>query len=172
MARNVEIKARLDDLSQQLAIAKQLSGQPGETIVQRDVSFHCPSGRLKLRIFSSDRGQLIAYQRPDQTGPKTSEYYISETAEPETLRVALSKSLGEKAVVDKIRLLFLVGRTRIHLDQVDTLGDFLELEVVLSDDDDIESGQLEAQQLMQQLQVQPSALIDRAYVDLIESTDS
>ena len=167
MARNVEIKARLADLDQQVAIAKRLSGTSGETIVQRDVFFHSQAGRLKLRVFSPDRGELIAYQRPDQTGPKTSEYYISTTAEPDKLREVLAKSLGEKAVVDKVRLLFLVGRTRVHLDRVDGLGDFLELEVVLADDDDIESGQAEAQKLMGELQVSPDALIDRAYVDLL-----
>ena len=169
LARNVEIKARLENLDQQLEIAKRLSSQTGETIVQRDVFFHCQSGRLKLRIFSPQHGQLIAYQRPDQAGPKTSEYCISETVEPETLREALTKSLGEYAEVNKTRLLFLVGRTRIHLDRVDALGDFLELEVVLSEDDDIADGQAEAQRLMEQLQVGPEALINCAYVDLLST---
>ena len=135
--------------------------------MQRDVFFHCQSGRLKLRIFDRHRGQLIAYQRRDQTGPKTSEYCISETFEPDTLRKALEKSLGQIAVVDKTRLLFLVGRTRIHIDRVDGLGDFLELEVVLSQDDDIADGQTEAQQLMTEMQIKPEALIDCAYVDLL-----
>lgn len=167
MARNIEIKARLDNLDQQLEIAKRLSSQTGETIVQRDVFFHCPTGRLKLRIFSPERGQLIAYQRPDQAGPKTSEYCISETTEPETLREALTKSLGECAEVNKKRLLFLVGRTRIHLDRVEALGDFLELEVVLSENDDAADGQAEAERLMAELQITPEALIDCAYVDLL-----
>jgi len=114
LARNVEIKARLDNLDQQVEIAKRLSSQTGETIIQRDVFFHCHTGRLKLRIFSPQRGQLIAYQRPDQTGPKTSEYTISETSQPETLHEALKQSLGQYAEVNKTRLLFLVGRTRIH----------------------------------------------------------
>jgi len=116
LARNVEIKARLDNFDQQL---------------------------------------------------ETSEYYINETVEPETLRQALTKSLGEYAEVNKTRLLFLVGRTRIHLDRVDALGDFLELEVVLAEDDDLADGHAEAQQLMEQLQVGPEALIDCAYVDLL-----
>jgi len=167
LARNVELKARLDNFDQQLEIAKHLSSQAGEPIVQHDVFFHCHTGRLKLRIFSPQRGQLIAYQRPDQTGPKTSEYYISETAEPHTLRETLARSLGECAEVKKTRLLFLVGRTRIHLDRVETLGDFLELEVVLSENDDIAQGQAEAKQLMAKLKVEPEALIDCAYVDLI-----
>ncbi len=169
MARNVELKARLVDFDQQVEIAKRLSSQPGETIVQRDVFFQCQNGRLKLRIFSAERGQLIAYQRPDQTGPTTSEYYICETDRPEALRQTLSKSLGQCAVVEKTRLLYLVGRTRIHLDRVETLGDFLELEVVLSDDDDIADGQAEAQRLLAELKVDPEALIDCAYVDLLTS---
>ena len=62
-----------------------------------------------------------------------------------------------------------MGRTRIHLDRVDALGDFLELEVVLSEDDDIADGQAEAQRLMEQLQVGPEALINCAYVDLLST---
>ncbi len=167
MARNVELKARLDNFNQQLEIAARLSSQTGETIVQHDVFFHCHMGRLKLRILAPERGQLIAYQRPDQSGPKTSEYFITETTEPDKLRETLAGALGECAEVKKTRLLFLVGRTRIHLDRVETLGDFLELEVVLSEDDDITQGQAEAKQLLVELQVDPAALIDCAYVDLL-----
>ena len=60
------------------------------------------------------------------------------------------------------------GRTRLHFDQVEKLGNFIELEVVLGDSDNISDGETEAQQLMQQLNIQANDLIDCAYVDLLE----
>ena len=167
MARNVEIKAKLDSLAHQFQLAQRLSNDQPKTIHQRDVFFHCESGRLKLRFFSPDRGELIAYSRPNQLGPKTSQYTISRTNEPDVLCQALTQSLGMIAEVKKTRQLFLFGRTRIHLDTVDLLGDFLELEVVLSDTDDTQSGESEARDLMRQLEVKESSLINCAYVDML-----
>ena len=89
------------------------------------------------------------------------------TGSPDSLREALTLGYGEVGRVRKRRTLFMVGRTRIHLDEVEGLGDFLELEVVLRDGEPIEVGVREAEGLMARLQVQPSQLIDRAYVDLL-----
>ncbi len=61
----------------------------------------------------------------------------------------------------------MAGRTRIHLDEVEGLGDFMELEVVLREGERTEDGVREAEALMAKLQVQTSQLIDRAYVDLL-----
>lgn len=167
MARNVEIKARLKDFDVQFGIAKSICESDGEVIHQEDVFFACDRGRLKLRIFSDDDAQLIYYVRPDQLGPKTSNYVISATREPNTLRNALNLAYGETAVVKKKRLLFMYGRTRIHLDQVEGLGDFLELEVVLKEGESVSIGENEAKELMQQLSIQESNLVESAYVDLL-----
>ena len=74
---------------------------------------------------------------------------------------------GEAGRVRKLRTLFIVGRTRIHLDVVETLGHFLELEVVLGADESIEEGIAEANRVMELLGVQRSQLIEGAYVDLL-----
>jgi predicted adenylyl cyclase CyaB len=74
--------------------------------------------------------------------------------------------------VRKNRTLFIAGRTRIHLDIVENLGHFLELEVVLREDESTDVGVREAHELMQRLGVTPSQLIDRAYVDLLASSNS
>ncbi len=60
-----------------------------------------------------------------------------------------------------------VGRSRIHLDRVKGLGDFLELEVVLRDGESTESGVAEASVLMARLGIPQESLIDGAYVDLL-----
>ncbi len=170
MAKNIEIKASLDDMQGCQDIAKSLSDSGPVLIHQCDTFFHCSHGRLKLREFGDGTGELIAYSRPDQSGPKTSNYTISRTSEPDSLCLALENSLGIRAVVTKQRLLYLAGRTRIHLDQVEGLGDFLELEVVLNDGEDGQAGVEEAHDLMEQLKVPKESLIQDAYVDLLERT--
>ncbi len=60
------------------------------------------------------------------------------------------------------------GRTRIHFDKVDSLGEFIELEVVLSDSDGLEEGEKEAQILMNQLGIEIDHLIEAAYIDLLD----
>lgn len=167
MPRNIEIKARIDSVQQLLPRAEALAGQGPVEILQDDTFFTCANGRLKLRAFSPERGELIYYQRADQQGPKESFYVLSPTASPDTLRDALTLAWGQAGRVRKRRLLLLVGRTRVHLDQVEGLGDFLELEVVLRDDESAETGEREAQALMAQLGVEPSQLLSTAYVDLL-----
>src|SRR5439155_10565874 len=136
-------------------------------ITQDDTFFRCESGRLKLRAFSSDEGELIFYRRADEQGPKESFYLMSPTSAPDTLRESLSLAYGQTGRVRKHRTLFLAGRRRIHLDQVERLGSFLELEVMLEDGEATESGIREAHILMERLGVQSTQLIQGAYVDLL-----
>lgn len=118
-------------------------------------------------MFSENQGELIFYRRSNQHGSKESFYIRSQTSEPDSLRTALTFAYGEAGRVRKRRTLYLAGRTRIHLDQVEDLGDFLELEVVLADDEDVQVGIGVADRLMQQLGVEPTQLIEGAYVELL-----
>ena len=167
MPRNVEIKARLDNFSAVAAKAAALADHGPIAIAQDDTFFRCDHGRLKLRVFSETEGELIFYRRSDRQGPKESFYVRSPTASPSTLREALTLAHGEVGRVIKDRTLYLIGRTRVHLDQVQGLGDFLELEVVLEDGEPLEAGVQEAHRLMKALGVAPSQLVGGAYVDLL-----
>lgn len=167
MARNIEIKARVPHVSSVFAQAAALATSGPSEIRQDDTFFACASGRLKLRAFSNTAGELIFYRRSNEQGPKESFYVRTPTAAPDSLRETLTLAYGAVGRVRKQRTLFLAGRTRIHLDVVEDLGHFLELEVVLQDDEPVETGVHEAQGLMQQLGVNPAQLIDRAYVDLL-----
>ena len=167
MARNVEIKARLENIQRQRALVAKLAHDPPLILHQRDVFFRCTTGRLKLRVLAEDEGELIAYSRPDQAGPKTSEYFISHTEDPKGLLIALKKSLGVLVEVVKYREVFFVGRTRVHLDQVESLGEFLELEVVLAETDAMEDGIAEANELMNRLEISQESLVENAYADLL-----
>lgn len=167
MSRNVEIKARIPSVAALIPQAASIADQGPIEIVQDDTFFRCQSGRLKLRTFSKDKGELIFYRRADQLGPKESFYLRTPITTPEVLRQSLALACGEVGRVRKHRTLFLVGRTRIHLDVVEELGHFLELEVVLSEGESAEVGAREAEDLMARLGVQLSQLVDRAYVDLL-----
>jgi predicted adenylyl cyclase CyaB len=167
MARNVEIKARVESIEVLLPRVKAIADSGPTEIVQDDTFFSCPNGRLKLRAFSETSGELIFYQRPDVAGPKESFYVVSATVSPDTLREALSLAYGACGRVRKHRTLFLAGRTRIHLDRVDDLGHFLELEVVLSENQNSEDGIRIARELLAKLGISPQQLVEGAYVDLL-----
>ena len=84
---------------------------------------------------------------PDATEPEESRFVLSPTADPDSLADALGRALGVRGVVRKKRSLYMVGRTRIHVDEVEGLGDFLELEVVLADEESKEAGLAVAREL-------------------------
>jgi predicted adenylyl cyclase CyaB len=167
MARNIEIKARVENVALLTPRVAELATEGPLEIAQDDTFFHCENGRLKLRAFSTDAGELIFYQRLNQPGPKESFYLRTPTTSPETLRESLSLAYGQIGRIRKYRTLFLVGRTRVHLDRVEGLGHFLELEVALVGDEPAEQGVREAGDLMYKLGIQSEQLIEGAYLDLI-----
>ncbi|HSB06237.1 MAG TPA: class IV adenylate cyclase [Thermodesulfobacteriota bacterium] len=169
MARNIEIKARIENIDSIFQRAAALADDGPVVIIQDDTFFACHNGRLKLRVFSPEEGQLIFYRRPDRKGPKESFYLISPTTAPNSLRESLSLAYGQTGRVRKNRTLFLAGRTRIHLDLVEGLGKFLELEVVLEEGELAETGEAIARDLMEKLGVQSDQLIEGAYIDLLAS---
>lgn len=167
MPRNIEIKARIADVDALSPKVASIADKGPVEIIQDDTFFVCASGRLKLRAFCGDRGELIFYRREDRAGPKESFYLISPTTAPDTLRESLSLAYGQNGRVHKHRTLYLAGRTRIHLDRVEGLGDFLELEVVLEENEPSDVGIREAHGIMAQLGIDPSQLVEGAYVDLM-----
>lgn len=169
MASNIEIKARVDDFDALKARAESLSDKPLEIIPQEDTFFNTEKGRLKIRVLAPDLGYLIYYERPDQDGPKRSDYHLAETRDPENLKTALSLALGVRGVVRKTRYLYMAGQTRIHLDDVEGLGHFVELEVVMRAGQSDAEGQDIAEELMRRLEVREDALLEGAYMDLLES---
>ena len=171
MPTNIEIKAVIHDWAAMCRRAESLSDTPVELIEQEDTFFVCPTGRLKLRFLAPNRGQLIAYQRDDVSGTKASRYLITETTEPVILRQVLAASLGILGTVKKKRFLYLRGQTRIHLDQVEMLGTFLELEVVLRPDQPSSEGEAIARDLMEKLDIHAGDLLAGAYLDRILRSD-
>lgn len=167
MPANIEIKAHARNFEEIRARAEKLSDTPVEIIPQEDTFFNTSQGRLKLRVVG-DHGQLIFYTRPDQEGPKRSDYHIARSADPQNLKRVLELAYGIRGVVRKTRYLYHAGQTRIHLDDVEGLGQFMELEVVLEEGQGDAEGQKIAEELMLALGVESGDLIDGAYMDLLE----
>lgn len=177
MSRNIEIKARLSEAEYDFIFAKceQIADSGPTCLHQHDTFFVSRDGRLKLREFSATQqgesrtAELIFYRRPNQTGPKLSDYSLIPCSTPDKLKSALAATNGIVGVVKKVRKLFLIGQTRVHLDEVESLGKFIELEVVLKDDQSLDDGATEAGRLMDELQVSKDSLLERAYIDLLAS---
>jgi predicted adenylyl cyclase CyaB len=169
MARNIEIKATVPDLAPVRSKAVLLGAAPAETVHQRDVFFVVARGRLKVREFSDGSGELIAYERADREGPKVSAYERVACPDARALADTLAAVLPIRGKVVKRREVLLVGRTRVHLDQVEHLGSFVEIEVVMAPDELVEDGVREARELLQALGIPHDALVAGAYIDLQEA---
>ena len=167
MAMNVEIKARIasQDFEALCNRAKAIATEGPIVLTQTDTFFATQRGRLKVREFGDGTAELIFYIRPDATGPKTSNYILS-SCDP-SVKESLANAYSVSGVVEKHRTVYLVDQTRIHLDRVSGLGNFLELEVVLGESDSEEFGQEIANQILEKLNVAESDLVSGAYVDLI-----
>jgi predicted adenylyl cyclase CyaB len=166
--RNVEIKARVADMAATRRLVAASADGPPESLDQTDTFFRVARGRLKLREISGAAAELIYYERPDTPEPAVSAYLTAGVRDAAALRTLLTSALGQRGEITKRRLVYRIGRTRLHLDEVAGLGAFLELEVELAPGEPVESGVAEAQRLMSRLGVGDDALVAEAYVDLLE----
>lgn len=167
MPSNIEIKAVVEDVAALRARVESLADGPCQILRQEDFFFPSRSGRLKLRMLAEEEGELIYYERPDSPSAKRSDYQICKTDQPRQLRRVFSAALGESVVVRKRRYLYLVGQTRVHIDEVEDLGTFMELEVVLRPHESPDEGHRIARELMLQLGVSEDDLMSGAYADLL-----
>ncbi|MCU1298380.1 MAG: putative adenylate cyclase [Acidobacteriaceae bacterium] len=167
MPANVEIKAILRNRPTVEAIAARLSDSGPEIIHQHDIFFRCETARLKLRILGPARAELIRYERSDVAEVRSSRYSIAHTTDPQVLLDILTQTLGQTGSVKKTRTLYLIGQTRVHLDQVDGLGDFTELEVVLRPGQSEADAKNIAAKLLSHFGIEHQHLIAEAYVDLL-----
>ena len=171
MPANIEIKACAVDYSNQLRLAERLCGRHADQFTQEDTYFLVNSGRLKLRQFADGSGELIQYHRENKTAPTPSNYQRISLSDPEAIRVALTEAIGVQGVVRKSRTLFLQGQSRLHFDQVENLGEFIEIEVVLVAGQKQAEGEASAHELMKKMQIAPEQLISSSYIDLLEAAN-
>lgn len=120
---------------------------------------------ISIDLHQNVPSQLVQYARPDVAGPKLSTFDVLPVAEPDVLNRMLAASLGVRGEVRKVRHLFLYGQTRVHLDRVEGLGNFLEFEVCLRPEQTVEEGAAVAEQLRVEFEIGDGDLIEGAYLD-------
>lgn len=166
---NIEIKARLEDLESAVRTARALGAREAGADRQVDAYFRVPRGRLKLResLFAGE--QLVLYLRPDEPGPRRADYEVLPVPRGGRTRELLEAILGVEVVVEKARRLFVLGDTRIHLDTVRDLGDFLELEAVYpyGAEEAEAAARLDVERLMGAFGVAPEDLSPHSYRELL-----
>jgi homotetrameric cytidine deaminase len=162
---NVELKARDPDPSATAARCLALGATDAGALQQTDTYFMARRGRLKLRSQAGDGSELIAYRRPD-TAEASESTYVRVPA-PEAVVEALDAALGTTVVVSKRRRLFTWEGVRIHLDEVEGLGSFIELEAVLPDAGDLDAARAKVARLRAELAIADDALVSVGYAELL-----
>jgi predicted adenylyl cyclase CyaB len=138
------------------------------TICQEDIFFRCGEARLKLRSLGADRDELIRYERKDIAAARYSRYLIARTLDPQVLQEILTKTLRVTSVVKKTRILYLIGQTRVHIDEAEGLGILVELEVVVRHGQSEVEGKTIAEALMAEFGIdKQQQVFQEGYVDLL-----
>ena len=168
--RNIELKARDPQPGRTLELALALGAEDRGEIAQRDTYFQGARGRLKLREQEPGDDELIQYRRADAPDARESEYRRVPVADASALREALDQALGTLVVVEKRRRLLLADDVRIHLDEVDGLGSFVELEAVAAPGSDLAAERDKVDRLRGALEIAEDQLVAQSYSDLLLDT--
>lgn len=167
MHLNIEIKARSTDVAAiREYLKKNHTRHPG-TDIQTDTYFDVPEGRLKLREGNIENA-LIHYQRENKSGPKASHVILYQTDPTKKLKQVLTAALNIKVIVRKTREIYFINNVKFHIDEVDGLGSFVEIEAI------DKTGTIGEDELMRQcqfylaeLKIEEQDLITLSYSDML-----
>jgi adenylate cyclase class IV len=179
MSRNIELKAHSEDLAAAERVARSLGASPAGRLWQRDTYFSCQHGRLKLReqrAIDSDHldaivqteSELIGYDRPDEPQARGCNYTRVPTAHGDDLRDTLARTLGITVEVIKTRSVWLWKNVRIHLDEVEGLGTFLEFEAIVGEQCDDAAAHGKIKELIQTFALSSADIADISYSDMLQ----
>jgi predicted adenylyl cyclase CyaB len=165
MPRNLELKARIGSIAEARRYAMKIGAHPHGILHQEDQYYRIPHGRLKLRIEKNHSAELIYYNRPNKKTQRYSTYFLFPVTDQKLADRICTGACGKKVKVVKKRRLYLYKNARIHLDEVQGLGTFIEFEVIVN------HGNRQAQTLLKFLSVhfriKHSDSISGSYSDLI-----
>ena len=167
--RNIELKARNPALEASLEACRALGAEDHGEIVQRDTYFEVARGGLKLREEHPGHPHLIQFERASEPQQRESRYRIIEVDDAGAVLAALTAALGVRVMVAKRRRLFLWRNVRIHLDRVEGLGAFIELEAVAPADSDLTHERELVVLLRNALGVTDERLVGVGYAELLLS---
>src|SRR5579862_912073 len=148
--QNLEAKFKLADLDQSRKRAESIGYEFRATLEQCDTFFRVREGKLKIREEASG-AWLIYYGREDSHDLKLSNYEIVPIGEPAKFREMMTRALGTIATVRKSRILMMREHVRLHLDRVEGLGDFGEIEAMLGESGDLEHSRPVVEELLRVL---------------------
>ena len=179
MATNLEFKAHCQSFeSLYPRLENRLKATHRETVHQTDTYFYVTQvkdaailetckPRLKLReIDGTDDAWLIYYERPNHSESRYSQYQLSKVSDPSTLKALLTVALGVETIVQKQREVWMFKNTRIHLDTVTDLGQFIELETVFQGQSETEAID-EHQHVKRTLHLDTADPVAVSYSDLV-----
>ena len=131
--KNLELKVSINNFIDIISRLKKIGAKFSGTLNQKDVYYKVNSGRLKTREINNKDFELIFYRRANTKKSKFSDYHILKFSKSELkiLATILNNVFEGKSVVEKKRQPWLYKHTRVHLDKVKGLGNFLELETVI-----------------------------------------
>jgi len=163
MAKNLELKIQINNPVNLIEKATKVGARFEKELNQKDIYYRSDSGLLKLRL-QNGRAELIQYKRDEKNPERWSEYYVLQITD-KSAESFFEKLFSIEAVVEKTRLLYIYKKTRIHLDKVRDLGDFLELESVVNQNED--ESKSEFDEVVKLLSLDTSKQIKKSYRDLI-----
>ncbi len=164
---NVEIKAHCERGQEIHNLLLEKGSRFVGTDHQVDTYFHVPNGRLKLREGTIER-HLIHYLRPDRQGPKTSEVMLYDPGPDETLKLLLQRALGVLVVVDKRRRIHFIDNVKFHIDSVEGLGTFVEIEAIDREGSlGEEALRKQCEEYLELLGIESSDLVENSYSDML-----
>lgn len=166
--KNVEIKAKCSNPEQIHEILMANGAQHKGEDHQIDTYFNINVGRLKLREGNIENN-LIFYKRTDQADAKTSNFELYKPNNSSSLKNILTDSLGIKVVVDKRRNIYFIDHVKFHIDRVDQLGSFIEIEVTdMKGNREAEEMRNTCNQYIEILKIAKEDLISLSYSDMMQ----
>ena len=164
---NIEIKASSNNSDKIRNYLLENNAQFKGTDLQTDTYFNVKNGRLKLREGNIENN-LIFYERNNEAGPKSSNFVLTKIQEPDKLKESLTKANGVKVIVKKKREIYYIANVKFHLDEVEGLGSFVEIEAGnMIADLAKEELQKQCEFYMQQFEIEEKDLIEISYSDML-----
>lgn len=164
---NAEIKARCPDPTFVRQYLQQNNARFAGTDHQCDTYFNTRNGRLKLREGNIENN-LIYYERANDAGPKTSAFTLTPVTDAAALKYSLAQALGIMKVVEKKREIYYIENVKFHIDELNNLGHFVEIEACSTGTAfTIEELHGQCALYMQHLNILPEHLLSQSYSDMI-----
>lgn len=166
MAINIEFKAKVTHHHLLATLAAEMGAEKKATLLQHDTYFKVNNGRKKIRHIAGSHNELITYFRADARGARESRYFVKRLIFPVITKFILMIKHGILAEVKKERELWIWKSVRIHLDRVEGLGEFVELEAVVDIAGSMEEAELQCRKTMDNLRITEDNMISSSYCDM------